>query len=211
MSGGLLLYVRVASKGGSTVPVDVDPMATVEELIQALGQVLEVKEPRGRLLHGGAEVSDRRALLADVGVAAEGVLDWEDLRDPTDDNVVVVKVGNLAPPFADLNGEYRRVPVADADEHDDRGSIPRPEAGSDQHNFGFIDLFVQDSAAEEKGLIFRTGREGHQGRWKLTRKDEYMFSGWFPSGGSLLGLWVHDSADGTSEQDPYPNVSPERW
>eukprot|EP00756_Hemistasia_phaeocysticola_P047221 Hpha_TRINITY_DN21206_c0_g1::TRINITY_DN21206_c0_g1_i1::g.171574::m.171574 len=98
---GLLLFLRDADK---RIPIEVDPNATVGELLQEAGV-------GNRRVFFQGSCLDPKSHLADTGVSAEAELQLSSVE-PDEDNVQVVRVSGLVT-RAHLNGEYERREKAD--------------------------------------------------------------------------------------------------
>eukprot|EP01065_Artemidia_motanka_P035262 TRINITY_DN4316_c0_g1_i2.p1 TRINITY_DN4316_c0_g1~~TRINITY_DN4316_c0_g1_i2.p1 ORF type:complete len:218 (+),score=27.36 TRINITY_DN4316_c0_g1_i2:57-710(+) len=215
-AGGLLLYVRVAGRE-SAVPVDVDPMATVQDVRLNLQKLLKDSSAFGHLSFGGEVLSDPSALLADIGVCAESVLDWSELEEPTDDNVLQVRVSGLGDSrhvtLSDSNGVYDRLTKEQYEERfQEAEGVRLPVAGTRQHERGVLDVFVQVCTDPQipAGLLYR---KAPGERWKLTVVEAFPFTGWYPSHAVLLGQWEHNpsSDDAMAATDAYPEVVALKW
>ena len=80
-----MLQLFVRSKGGTTVPVEVDPEARVADVLRKLNEALGGRPRRGHLCFGNERLPDE-CLLSDVGVSNQAELVFEESQwswDPT--------------------------------------------------------------------------------------------------------------------------------
>eukprot|EP01062_Namystynia_karyoxenos_P054520 TRINITY_DN4491_c0_g2_i1.p1 TRINITY_DN4491_c0_g2~~TRINITY_DN4491_c0_g2_i1.p1 ORF type:complete len:301 (+),score=48.75 TRINITY_DN4491_c0_g2_i1:76-903(+) len=68
------VYVR---HGEQTHAVELDPGASVRDLLAAAAASTGLDDVRGRLIHGGTPLSDLDVLLADAGIGAEAAVEFE--------------------------------------------------------------------------------------------------------------------------------------
>eukprot|EP01065_Artemidia_motanka_P046373 TRINITY_DN700_c0_g1_i5.p2 TRINITY_DN700_c0_g1~~TRINITY_DN700_c0_g1_i5.p2 ORF type:complete len:249 (+),score=61.30 TRINITY_DN700_c0_g1_i5:71-748(+) len=204
-SGELLLYVRLL---GETAPVEVPAMGSVADLAEAAREVFSGRgvkmDARPVLRYGGEVLTDHSALLADVGVCSESVVDADGRGEPTEENVSVIRVSGMesyghTADLRSMNGEYERLhgPLAHADR---------------------VEFWHRTGGPEKCPVIYShpPGWRIHHGRNPTVagrKQTNHHLYGWYPSSVELLGQWVHDptSGDAMNASDPYPLVEAVEW
>eukprot|EP01065_Artemidia_motanka_P046374 TRINITY_DN700_c0_g1_i6.p1 TRINITY_DN700_c0_g1~~TRINITY_DN700_c0_g1_i6.p1 ORF type:complete len:256 (+),score=63.53 TRINITY_DN700_c0_g1_i6:63-770(+) len=212
-SGELLLYVRLL---GETAPVEVPAMGSVADLAEAAREVFSGRgvkmDARPVLRYGGEVLTDHSALLADVGVCSESVVDADGRGKPTAHNVRVVRVSGMrvGADTGDLSGLYDR---AECTADDLRKTVFWKRDVPDPRKCPAIYAALVDKP--------QTGEVERVLRWRLyygkrEPGDRTVYrSGWWPSSAELLGQW--DASECKKYSDamvpgaPYPLVEPVEW
>eukprot|EP01065_Artemidia_motanka_P046371 TRINITY_DN700_c0_g1_i3.p1 TRINITY_DN700_c0_g1~~TRINITY_DN700_c0_g1_i3.p1 ORF type:complete len:239 (+),score=68.72 TRINITY_DN700_c0_g1_i3:43-717(+) len=203
-SGELLLYVRLL---GETAPVEVPAMGSVADLVEAARGVFAGRGvkmgARPVLRHGEDVLTDHSALLADVGVCSESVVDADGRGEPTEENVSVIRVSGMesyghTADLRSMNGEYERL----------QGEIAETDR---------VEFWHRTGGPEKCPVIY-----SHPPGWRiyfgrhpsnlLCKGDEHVH-GWHPSSVELLGQWTYAPRRGDAMEatDPYPLVEPVEW
>eukprot|EP01065_Artemidia_motanka_P046370 TRINITY_DN700_c0_g1_i2.p1 TRINITY_DN700_c0_g1~~TRINITY_DN700_c0_g1_i2.p1 ORF type:complete len:238 (+),score=63.24 TRINITY_DN700_c0_g1_i2:43-714(+) len=202
-SGELLLYVRLL---GETAPVEVPAMGSVADLVEAARGVFAGRGvkmgARPVLRHGEDVLTDHSALLADVGVCSESVVDADGRGEPTEENVSVIRVSGMesyghTADLRSMNGEYERL----------QGEI----ADTDR-----VEFWHRTGGPEKCPVIY-----SHPPGWRVYfgckptagKRSTRHLTGWHPSSVELLGQWAYVplSGDAMEKSDRYPLVEPVEW